>query len=248
MIILKSNIEIGYIREAGKVIRAVFEDLKRQTVPGVNLKDLEKRAIKIIRKYRAIPILKGYRKFPSALCISINEEFLHTPVKNRELKEGDIVSYDIVVAKNGYNADSAITIPVGQIPEETKRLLEVTKKSLYLAIDKAVIGNRIRDVSEAIQNYAETLNGFSVIRRFTGHGIGKEIHEEPLIPNFVIRQYKGAKITPGMVLAIETMVAMGNYEVEPLEDKMTIVTKDRSLSAHFEHTIAIIGNKTEIVT
>ena len=194
----------------------------------------------------AVPAFKGYRGFPGTLCVSINEEIVHGIPGQRKLKKGDIVSIDVGVNLNGYFGDAAITLPVGEVDEEAKRLLDVTEKALALGIEKAKIGNRLFDISFAIQQWVEA-HGFSVVRDFVGHGIGKSFHEEPQIPNFG-SPHQGPRLEKGMVLALEPMVNEGTYEVRILSDAWTVVTADGKRSAHFEHTIAIIDGEAAVLS
>lgn len=221
--------------------------LKEEVKPGKSAFEFEERAIELCEKKGVLPAFKGYRGYPYALCISVNEEIVHgMPRKDKILKEGDIVSFDFGVIYEGYYGDAALTVGVGEISEEAKKLLKATEESLYIAIEKARIGNKIGDISFAIQNRIER-EGFNVIRDFVGHGIGKALHEPPEVPNFG-KPGRGLKLEPGMVLAIEPMSSAGTWEVEILEDKWTAVTKDRSLACHFEHTVAITSSGPKILS
>jgi len=252
MIILKSQQEIEKIHISGMLISKALGLLKSMVRPGITTYDLNKNAEEYLLSKGAELAFKGYRggrstPFPSCLCTSINDEVVHgIPSTKRALKNGDIISLDLGAAIDGYYADAAITVPVGEVSQEAKNLIEVTRTALDLAIDKARSGNRLQDISYAVQSFVEG-NGYSVVRDFVGHGIGRSPHEEPQIPNFGKPQ-KGKRLTIGMVLAIEPMVNMGGYEVKIQEDQWTAVTSDSSLSAHFEHTIAITDDGPIILT
>ena len=247
MIILKSKREIDIMRKANKIVANTHAYLAEKIKPGISTAEINKLADQYIRSKGALPSFKGYQGFPASVCISINEEVVHgIPNDHRNLENGDIVSIDIGTFYEGFNGDAARTYAVGEISEDARRLLEVTEKSLHKGIEKAVIGNRLFDISHAVQNYVES-NGFSVVRDYVGHGIGRDMHEDPQIPNFG-PPGKGPKLKAGMTLAIEPMVNVGSYEVETLDDDWTVVTKDRNLSAHFEHTIVIKENGFEILS
>ncbi len=247
MIDIKSEDEISHISEAGKIVRQVLEELKRAANPGVTTLDLAKKAEDIIRKHNARPAFKGYRGFPGVICTSLNEQVVHGIPGDIRLSSGDILSIDVGIEKNGYYADSAITVLVGDnVPENARALVEATENALYLGIEKAVEGNRVFDISSAIEKLAES-RGYEVVRQFVGHGIGKNLHEDPEVPNFG-KQGTGLRLKSGMVLAIEPMINEGGYEVEILSDGWTAVTKDGSLSAHFEHTIAVTKGEPRILT
>lgn len=246
MIELKSSEQIEKIKAASAIVVDVIERLKNEAGPGVKTKALDEIANAIINSAGGRPAFLGYHGFPGSICTSINEEIVHGIPKNRVLCEGDILSIDVGVGANGYFSDAALTIGIGKIADRAKRLIEVTKAALYKAIDSARIGNRVSDISFAIQSYVEE-NKFSVIREFVGHGIGSRLHEDPQIPNFGQRGM-GPRIREGMVFAIETMVSSGGWDVEILSDGWTAVTKDHSLTAHFEHTIVVRGETPEILT
>ncbi len=246
MIIIKSPREIDHLKRSNAIVAEVFETLKGRIAPGVTTKELDEVAEEYILLKGARPAFKGYRGFPATLCISINEEVVHGIPGQRRLKEGDIVSLDVGVNFAGYYGDAAITFPVGKVDSEAKRLLEVTEKALYIGIEKARVGNRLFDISYAIQRWVES-NGFSVVRDFVGHGIGKDLHEEPQVPNFGA-PHQGPRIETGMVFALEPMVNEGAYGVRVLSDGWTVVTADGKRSAHFEHTIAIADNGAEILS
>ncbi len=247
MIILRSQREIEKIRKASKIVAEILERLKEHIRPGITTWELDVLSEEMATKHNAIPAFKGYHGFPFTLCTSINEEVVHgMPSKDRALNEGDIISLDFGVSVDGYYGDSAITVPVGNAAPEAVRLCATAQESLYRGIRQAVVGNRLSDISHAIQAYVEE-NGFSVVREFVGHGIGQHLHESPQIPNYG-PPGKGVKLKPGMVFAIEPMINAGRYEIEILSDKWTAVTIDRKLSAHFEHTIAVTQNGPEILT
>jgi methionyl aminopeptidase len=247
MIILKSKREIDIMREANQIVADTHKLLSEKLKAGMTTAELDKIADEYIRSRGAVPSFKGYQGFPASICISINEEVVHgIPDSHRIIKDGDIVSVDIGTFFEGFNGDAARTYPVGEVSEVAKKLLDVTEKSLLTGIEKALIGNRLFDISHAVQEYVEA-NGFSVVRDYVGHGIGRKMHEDPQIPNFGPAG-KGPKLKNGMTLAIEPMVNVGGFEVETLEDGWTVVTEDRTLSAHFEHTIAITNHGVEILS
>jgi len=246
MILLKSERELRYIRECNRIAAEVHRMLGGIIRPGVTTAELEELATKLIRERDAEPAFKGYRGFPGYICASVNEEVVHGIPGSKKLISGDIISLDIGVKKNGYYGDVAVTWPVGMITEEMKRLLEVTRRALYLGIDQARVGRRLYDISHAIQTEVEA-EGFSVVRDFVGHGIGAKMHEDPQIPNFG-EAHRGPRLKKGMVLAIEPMVNVGGYEVKVLNDNWTVVTRDGKPSAHFEHTVLVAKNGPEILT
>ncbi len=237
MIPLKTAEEIQIMREANRIVGEVLKELKRIIRPGINTSLLDRKAEEGIRKRGAIPAFKGYRGYPAVLCVSVNEEVVHGIPGRRILREGDIVSLDLGVKYRGFYGDAAVTLPVGKISEKARKLLQTTRNALYQAIEKAIVGNYLGDISWAIQSYVEK-EGFQVVRDFVGHGIGENLHEEPQIPNFG-NPGTGPRLEEGMVLAIEPMVNEGTWEVKILEDGWTAVTLDGSLSAHFEHTVAV---------
>ena len=247
MIILKSERELQYLYDAGQIVAKTHKEVEKALKPGVTTFELDKVAEEYILGCQAKPIFKGYNGFPATICASINEEVVHgIPSRLRQLKSGDIISIDIGAVINNYVGDAAVTLPVGEIEDEVKRLLDVTEQALYKGIEMATVDNRLSDVSHAIQSYVEK-NNFSVVRDYVGHGIGRSMHEEPQIPNFGIPG-RGPRLKSGMALAIEPMVNMGTYEVETLLDNWTVVTKDRKRSAHFEHTIAVKNEGPWILT
>jgi methionyl aminopeptidase len=226
--------------------RGLLDELRESAQPGVSTWDLEKYLEKRIAQLGARPAFKGYRGYPCCLCASVNSEVIHGIPSERRLQLGDILSLDLGVVVDGYYGDSAITVPVGEIPETTQRLLRVTQEALGLALDKARLGNRLGDISSAVQRHVEA-NGYSVVREFVGHGIGRELHEEPQVPNFG-QPGRGPVLKQGMVLAIEPMVNAGGAAVRVLPDNWTAVTADGTLSAHFEHMVAVSRNGPDILT
>ena len=237
MVILKSPNEIERIRQSNVIVAEVLEILRKKVVPGTDTLTLDKISEELALARNAKPAFKGYRGYPYSLCTSVNQQVVHGFPSRRSLKEGDILSMDFGIFYNGYYGDSAITVPVGKVSEVARGLMETTKKALFLGIDQAAPGKRLSDISHAIQSHVEAA-GFSVVRKFVGHGIGKALHEDPQIPNYG-KPGMGIRLKPGMVIAIEPMVNVGSYEVKTLDDGWTTVTKDGSLSAHFEHTVAI---------
>lgn len=246
MIIIKSPNEIQLMREAGKIVAETHEILRNSIKPGITTKQLDEIAETNIRKYKAEPSFKGYHGFTGTICASINEEVVHGIPQERELKEGDIISIDIGAFYKGYHADAAKTHGIGNISDDDKKLIEVTKQSFYEGIKLARLGYRLSDISHAVQMYVEK-NGFSVVRDFVGHGVGSKLHEDPQIPNYG-PPGKGPRLQEGMVLAIEPMVNAGSYHVKVLNDDWTTVTIDGKKSAHYEHTIAITGEEPLILT
>jgi methionyl aminopeptidase len=246
VIIIKSPREIEQLKKSNAIVAEIFQKLKKAIVPGITTKELDQIAEEMILSRGAIPAFKGYRGFPATLCISINEEVVHGIPGQRRLKEGDIVSLDLGAILNGYFGDAAITLPVGELDLVAKRLLEVTEKALYIGIDQVKVGNRLFDISYAIQTWVES-HGFSVVKDFVGHGIGKDLHEEPQIPNFGSPN-QGPRLEKGMVFALEPMVNEGTYGVRILSDGWTVVTADGKRSAHFEHSIVITDGGAEVLS
>lgn len=246
MIVLKSPDEIKRMADSCRIVAEVLDGIKKYVSPGVTTAELDEFAESFIIKRGARPAFKGYKGYPASVCTSVNEQVVHGIPSSSRLKEGDIISLDIGVYYGGFYGDAAITLPVGKIDGKAEKLLLATEKALYLGIEKAVVGNRLSDVSAAIQDYAES-EGFSVVRELVGHGIGRQLHEEPQVPNFG-KPGQGPEIKEGMTLAIEPMVNAGGWEVVLLNDGWTTVTKDKSLSAHFEHTIAVTKDKNRILT
>ena len=246
MIILKSEREIGYMREAGRVVAETHREVAKAVAADVTTKELDQVAENYLVRRGAIASFKGYGGFPASICASVNEEVVHGIPGLRKLKNGDIISIDIGAIVNGFHGDAAVTLPVGEIDAEAKRLLEVTEQSLMRGIKQAVVGNRLSDISHEVQTYAES-QGFSVVRDYVGHGIGRNMHEPPQVPNYGIPG-RGPRLKEGLTLAIEPMVNVGTHEVEVHLDNWTVFTKDRKLSAHFEHTIAVTQKGPEILT
>jgi methionyl aminopeptidase len=234
------------MREAGRIVALTHQELQKHIQPGITTKELDVIAEKFIRGSNAIPSFKGYNGFRGSICASVNEELVHGIPGDRVLREGDIISIDIGAKYNGYHGDSAWTYPVGKISEESQRLLEVTEESLYKGLAEAKPGERLSNISHAIQTYVEQ-HQFSVVREYVGHGVGQDLHEDPQIPHYGPPN-KGPRLKPGMVLAIEPMVNAGSRYVRTLSDNWTVVTQDRKMCAHFEHTIAITDTGYEILT
>jgi len=247
LIILRSRAEIEKIRNSCRIVSDILRKIGETVQPGITTWDLNALSEELARQSGAKPAFMGYHGYPYALCTSVNEQVVHgMPSKHRRLKEGDILSLDFGVVVDGYYGDAAVTVPVGKIAAEAERLCEVTRESLSRGISQALSGNHLSDISHAIQEYVES-RGFSVVREFVGHGIGQHLHESPQVPNYG-PPGKGVRLKPGMVLAIEPMINYGGPDVEIMEDNWTAVTLDRSLSAHFEHTIAITTDGPEILT
>jgi methionyl aminopeptidase len=251
VILIKSKKEIDFIRESCRIVAETLQLLKSSVKIGITTLELDKIAEDYIRSNNATPAFKGYSQgtapgFPGSICSSVDDEVVHGIPGSRALKAGEIISIDIGVLKNGYFGDAALTVPVGEIIAEKHKLLEVTEHSLQLGIEQAIAGNRVHDISNAVQTFVES-NGFSVVRDLCGHGVGKFLHEDPSIPNFG-RNGTGPKLKNGMTLAIEPMVNAGKYDVMTANDGWTILTADGSTSAHFEHTILINNNSPEILT
>jgi len=246
MIHIKTPAEIEIMRQNNRLVACTLQKLRKAAKPGVTTKELDEIAEYSIRAAGAEPAFKGYRGYPASLCVSVNEEVVHGIPDSRQLREGEIVSLDLGAYLNGYYGDAAITVPVGQVSDEAGRLLEVTQQALAKGIEQATHGNRLFDISHAIQSWVEA-HGLSVVRDYVGHGIGRSLHEDPQIPNFG-PPHHGPRLRPGMVLAIEPMINVGTWQVKVLDDGWTVVTADRSLSAHFEHTIAITDGKADILS
>jgi methionyl aminopeptidase len=237
MIILKTSEEIKLIACAGRIVADVQQVLVKEVRPGITTAHLDLLAEEHIRNRGGVPAFKGYRNYPKTLCASVNDQVVHGIPSSRVLKDGDIIGLDLGAIIEGFYGDGAVTVPVGSVKPEVEKLIKVTKEALMKGIDQAVVGNRLSDISHAIQSHVEG-DGFSVVRDFVGHGIGRQLHEEPQVPNYG-RPGQGPRLREGMVLAIEPMVNMGQYGVRVLNDGWTAVTSDGSLSAHFEHTVAI---------
>jgi methionyl aminopeptidase len=246
MIICKTQRELEIMREAGRIVALTHQELQKYIKPGITTKELDAIAEKYILGCDAIPSFKGYNGFRGSICASVNEELVHGIPGDRVLREGDIISIDIGAKHNGYHGDSAWTYAVGTISDETQQLLDVTEKSLYIGLKEAKPGERLSNISHAIQTYVEE-HDFSVVREYVGHGVGQELHEDPQIPHYGPPN-KGPRLKPGMVLAIEPMVNAGTRYVKTLADDWTVVTVDGKMCAHFEHTVAITENGYEILT
>ncbi|MCL2498247.1 MAG: type I methionyl aminopeptidase [Symbiobacteriaceae bacterium] len=246
MIAIRNNYELSLMREAGRIVALVLQEMKHLVAPGVTTGELDRRALEVIREHGATASFLGYRGFPASLCVSVNEEVVHGIPGERILAAGNIVSIDVGVYHQGYHADAAVTLPVGEIPTEWARLLQVTATSLEQGIAAAQEGNRIYDIAKAVQAWVEAA-GFSVVRDLCGHGVGSSLHEAPDVPNFV-STIKGPRLQSGMVLAIEPMVNMGKAQVYTASNQWTVVAADGLPSAHFEHTIAITPQGAQILT
>lgn len=247
MVIIKTCTEIEYMRKAGKVVGETLAKVEEAVKPGIATADLDKIVEEYIIKSGAKPSFKGYYGFPASICSSLNSEVVHgIPSKQVVLREGDIISIDIGAIINGYHGDAARTFAVGEISDKAKNLICVTRDSFFKGVEKAIIGNKLSDISSAIQQYAESF-GYSVVRNYVGHGIGKSLHEDPEVPNFG-SPGRGPKLVAGMVLAIEPMINLGKYNVRVKPNQWTVVTVDGSLSAHYENTVAILENGPEILT
>jgi len=246
-IILKTEQDLARMRPACGVASSVLEEVGAFIRPGLTTKEVDDFAAERIKSYGAKSAFLGYRKYPCCICISVNEQVVHGLAGPRRLEFGDIVSLDIGVIYQGYVGDTAKTVAVGGCDVRAQRLMDVTEQSLAEGIAQALPGNRVVDISRAVQNYVES-NGFSIVREFVGHGVGKTVHEEPQVPNFVERGKSSPKLRPGMTLAIEPMVNAGTAQVQVLSDGWTVVTKDGQLSAHFEHTVLITQSEPEILT
>ena len=247
MIYYKSAREIALMRTGGHILAEVLERLRTVVKPGMSTLEIDEDVEAFITKRGAKPAFKGYRGFPATVCISINDEVVHgIPSARRRLREGDVVGFDLGCIVEGYYADCAVTLPIGAVPPSVQKLLDVTRESLELAIEECRPDRRLSDVSHAVQRHVEA-HGFGVVRAFVGHGIGRALHEEPQVPNFG-EPGRGPRLRPGMVLAVEPMVTMGNWEVRVLADGWTAVTQDGSLAAHFEHTIAVTEEGPVVLT
>lgn len=247
MIVLKTGRELKIMKEACRISAGALQLIGKAIEPGVTTAELDRLAEAYIRKQGAVPNFKNYQGYPATACISINDQVIHgIPSSKRKIVAGDIVSVDLGAMFEGYHGDNAATFACGDISEEAKRLIDTTRESLYEGINAAIVGNRIGDISNAVQRYVEA-RGYSVVRQFVGHGVGTHLHEAPEVPNFGTPG-RGIRLQPGMTLAIEPMVNAGNFEVKTLQDGWTVLTKDGSLSAHFEHTIAITHDGPQIMT
>jgi len=243
---IKSTNEVDILRKAGKILSSIVLQLQGSLTSGITTKEIDRRAEELIRRNKVISAFKGYRGFPGCACISVNDGVVHGIPNNRVVNNGDIVSLDLGIIYEGYYSDTAVTVPVGDVPPDVSRLMEVAQASLSRGIEQARVGNRLSDISFAVQSFVE-MHGFSVVRDFVGHGIGRALHEEPEIPNYG-RAGQGPVLAEGMVFAIEPMVNMGTHRTKVLNDGWTVVTEDGKPSAHFEHTIVITANGPEILT
>ena len=247
-IIIKSPREIEFMRQAGRITAGARSIARQAIADGVSTKEIDKAVNEFIRKSGAIPTFKGYGGFPGSACISVNEVVIHGIPGKRIIRNGDIVSVDVGATYKGYVGDCAGTYACGEISDEAKKLIEVTRQSFFEGLKFARVGYRVNDIGAAIQEYVES-HGYSVVRDFVGHGVGREMHEAPEVPNYKVRLPSGnPRLVPGMTIAVEPMVNIGGYEVEVLEDGWTTVTADRSLAAHYENTIAITDGEPEILT
>ncbi|GAB6992473.1 type I methionyl aminopeptidase [Paenibacillus pini] len=246
MIICKSETELGFMREAGRIVAECHRLMAKHIEPGITTGELDRIADQYIRSQQSLPSFKGYNGFPASICASVNDQLVHGFPGKRKLNEGDIITLDIGAQYRGYHGDSAWTYPVGKISDEAQRLLDITEQSLYAGLELVKPDVRLFTISHAIQRVVEDA-GFSIVREYVGHGVGAELHEEPSIPNFGLPD-RGPRLKPGMVLAIEPMVNVGSRYVKTLEDNWTVVTVDGSLCAHFEHTVAVTPDGMEIFT
>lgn len=238
--------EISTIRKSNQIVAKILAELGKMITPGIQTKELDEYAELRVKEMNAFPAFKGYRGYPASLCTSINEEIVHGIPSSRRLRNGDIISLDFGVLYEGYYGDAAVTYPVGEVTPKAKKLIKAAEETFYKGMKQMKPGKRISDISFAIQSHVES-QGFSVIRAFVGHGIGLSLHEEPQVPNFG-PPGRGPKIKSGMVLAVEPMIAVGDWDVEVLDDNWTAITRDRSLSAHYEHTVAITEKGPEILS
>ncbi|MGL5820603.1 MAG: type I methionyl aminopeptidase [Sarcina sp.] len=246
MILIKNDLEISLMRKAGKIVGETLNLLEKNIRPGITTAELDRIAEEFITKQGAKPSFKGLYGFPASVCISVNNTVVHGIPGSYILKDGDIISVDCGAYIDGFHGDAARTFPVGNVSEQAQKLIDVTRDSFFKGIEKAQVGNRLTDISHAIQQYAEE-NGFSVVRDFVGHGIGRDVHESPNVPNFG-KPGKGPKLVKGMALAIEPMLNIGKHNVKTLSDGWTVVTADGTLSAHYENTIAILPDGPEVLT
>lgn len=246
MIHYKTSEEIELIKESAQILGKAHAEVAKLIKPGAKTSEMDKVAEEFIRDHGGVPSFLNYNGFPYTLCVSPNEQVVHGFPSEDELKEGDILSIDCGVYYKGFHSDSAYTYPVGEVTEERKQLMKVTKESLYKGIDEVVVGKRIGDISYAIQNYVEGF-GYSVVRELVGHGVGRNLHESPEVPNYGKRG-SGPKIKEGMVIAIEPMINLGRKEIVQERDGWTIRTKDRAFSAHYEHTVGVVNGKAEVLT
>lgn len=240
---IKSADEIALMRESGRILAAILEEVKRAVQPGIRTSALDDVVVEEVRRYGVIASFKGYSGYPASVCVSVNNEIVHGIPGGRILKEGDIVSVDCGVCYRGFHSDAAVTVGVGEISAEARTLIEVTEKSLDAGVAEARAGNHVGDISVAVQKYVES-HGFAVVREYTGHGVGRELHEEPQIPNFECG--RGALLKKGMTIAIEPMVTAGGWRTRVASNRWTVLTKDGSLAAHFEHSVGITDGDAEV--
>lgn len=244
---IKSEKEIELMRESGRILAKVLEELQAMVRPGISTLDIDRKCAELIKGYGCVPSFLNYNGYPASVCVSVNDEVVHgIPKKTRILRDGDIVSLDCGVIYKGYHSDAARTVPVGEITKEAAKLIEVTQQSFYEALKYAKAGHHLHEISEAVQTYVEAY-GYSVVRDLVGHGIGKNLHEEPQIPNFKQKR-RGPLLEAGMTLAIEPMINAGRYDVYWEDDDWTVVTADGSLSAHYENTVLITDGEPELLT
>lgn len=243
---LKSPNEVDILRKAGKILASIIAQLSGSLTSGMTTKDIDKRAEDLMRQHKVVAAFKGYRGFPGSACVSVNDAVVHGIPNNRVVKEGDIVSVDVGIIYQDYYSDTAVTVPIGVVEPEVKRLLDVGVASLSRGIEQAKVGNHLSDISFAVQSYVE-MHGFSVVRDFVGHGIGRQLHEEPEIPNYG-KPGEGPLLKAGMVFAIEPMVNMGTHRTKILNDGWTVVTQDGKPSAHFEHCVVVTDKGPQILT
>lgn len=247
MIIIKTKEEIAIMKQGGRILAEILKDVSKKIKEGMSTKDIEKLTDELISQKGAKPAFKGYNGFPSSICVSVNEEVVHgMPKADKILKNGDIVGLDLGILYQGLYTDSAITVGVGKISKQAKKLIKETRKALYLGIKQVKPGNYITDISRAVENHAHK-HGFSVVHDLVGHGVGKQVHEDPKVPNFYTKSAE-IKLEPGMTIAIEPMINIGRSYIEISKDGWTVITKDRELSAHFEHTVAVTEKGCEILT
>lgn len=246
MVIIKSEAEIELLRQAGRIVALTHQEVKKHIAPGITTRQLDHICEKFILSQHATPSFKGLYGFPGCVCISVNDTLVHGIPDDYVLKEGDLVTVDIGACYKGYHGDSAWTYAVGEISSEAQKLMDVTKESLFKGLEQAIAGNRVGDISHAVQTYVES-NGYSVPRDYTGHGVGRDVHEDPMVPNFG-KPGKGCRLVDRMVIAVEPMVQMGERFTTTLSDDWTVKSSDHSLSAHYEHTVVIREGKCEILT
>jgi methionyl aminopeptidase len=247
MIHYKTKEEIELIRHSAQLVSATLAEVARQLKPGMSTLEVDAIAETFIRDHGAVPSFKNYKGFPATCCISVNEAIVHGIPNQYIIKEGDVVSVDVGVYANGFHGDSAYTFAVGEVPAHVQKLITATKTALNKGLEKAVVGNRVGDIAYAIQEYVEKERGYGVVRELVGHGLGRNLHEDPQVPNYG-RRGSGAVLKEGLVIAIEPMVNLGTREVEYLEDNWTVVTRDRKVSVHYEHTVAVMKGKPDVLS